>query len=101
MINHRSDSSVFQLIDRKKFDELVDKHEMDKGVRSLSTWEFTCALISSMTMRLGSFREVEESLGIPRSTFGDALGLRFHGFFQDLCNEVLLQIQARSSGRKI
>ena len=89
MIHHRSESSIFQLIDRKIFDELVAKHRMDKGVRTFFTWEFTCALITCMTLKLGNFDDVEESLGIPHSTFGDAMKSRFHGFFQDLCDEIL------------
>ena len=89
MEKHRSNPSLFQLIDRKAFDALVDQHEMDKWVRSFSTWEFTCALITCMTLRLGSYRDVEEALGIPRATFGDAMNERFHGFFQDLCDLIL------------
>lgn len=101
MIHHRSDFSLFQLIDRKTFDQLVQKHGMDKSIRTFSTWELTCALITCMTFRLSSFREVEEALGIPRSTFGDALEGRFHGFFQDLCDHILLQIRGRTADRKV
>ena len=101
MYQHLSDSSLFQLIDRKIFDQLVLEHDMDKGVKALSTWELTCALTTCMTLRLGSFREVEESLDIPRSTFGDALEARFHGFFRDLCDQILLQIRGRTADRKL
>jgi hypothetical protein len=101
MAKHLSNCSLFQLIDRKKFDALVDKHQMDKGVRSFSTWELTCALITSLTLELTSFREIEEALQIPRSTFGDALDRRFHGFFQDLCDVVLKEIQGRTQNRKV
>jgi putative transposase len=101
MRNHRSEFTVFQLIDRKKFDQLVQKWEMDKGIRSLTTWELTCALTTCMAMRLQSYREVEETLGIARSTLSDALNARFHGFFQDLCDEILLQIRGRTSDRKL
>jgi len=52
-------------------------------------------------MRLGSFREVEKTLGIPDSTFGDALRLRHFEFFQELCDLILLQIRARTEDRKI
>jgi len=98
---HRSEQPLFQLIDRKIFDQLVIQHDMDKGVRTFSTWELTCALITCMTLRISSFREVEESLGIPRATFGDALESRFHGFFQDLCDQILLQIRSRTADRKL
>ncbi len=101
MNQHRSEYSIFQLIDRKTFDQLVEKHDIDKGVKTLSTWELTCALTTCMTLRLTSFREVEESLGIPHSTFGDALQSRFHGFFQDLCDAILLQIRGRTTDRKL
>jgi putative transposase len=101
MNHHRNEYSLFQLIDRKFFDQLVERHGVDKGVRSLSTWELTFALVTSMTLRISSFRELEESLGIPRSTFGDALNTRFHGFFQDLCDQILLQIRGRTSDRKV
>jgi putative transposase len=98
---YRKDTSIFQLIDRKKFDDLVEKWDMDKGVRSFTTWEMTSALATCMALRLSSYREVEETLGIPRSTFGDAMNARFHGFFQDLCDQVLLQVRGRTRDRKI
>lgn len=97
----RSDSSFFQLIDRKKFNELVGRHGMDKWVQNFTTWEMTCALITCLTLRLSSYREVEETLGIPKSTFGDAMHNRFHGFFQDLCDMILLEIKGRTQDRKI
>lgn len=101
MAKHLRDRSLFQLIDRSNFDALVDKHQMDKGVRSFTTWEFTCALVTCLTLRLSSFREVEEALRIPKSTFGDALDNRFHGFFRDLCDLVVKDIQGRTQDRKV
>jgi hypothetical protein len=92
--------SLFQLINRKTFDALVTKWEMDKWVQSFSTWEMTQALISCFVLRLNSFREVESSLGIPDSTFGDALQGRSYGFFQELCDLVLLEIRAKTADRK-
>jgi putative transposase len=93
--------SLFQLIDRKSFDELVTKHGMDKGVRSFFTWEFTCALLTCMALRLGSYRDIEETLGIPRSTLSDAMNVRFHGFFQDLSDLILRKIRGRTKNRQI
>jgi hypothetical protein len=98
---HRKERSLFQLIDRKKFDELARKWEVDKGVRSFSTWEMTQALLCCFVMRLGSYREVEGALGIPDSTFGDALRARHFGFFQDLCDCILLEIRGRTPDRKV
>ena len=73
MKKHLKGRSLFQLIDQNKFDALVKKWEMDKWVQSFSTWEMTQALICCFVMRLESFREVEATLKIPDSTFGDAL----------------------------
>jgi putative transposase len=94
-------SELFQLIDRKKFDALVDKWSMDKSIRSFSTWEMTCALVSSMALQLGSYRDIEMVLRIPRSTLSDALNQRCHGFFQELSEEILINIKARTKDRKI
>lgn len=101
MGKHRKNLSLFQLIDRKLFNDLVLKWNMDKGVRSFSTWEMTCLLVNCMTLRLGSYREVEETLRVPRSTLGDAMGERCHGFFEDLCDQILLGIRGRTKDRKV
>jgi len=101
MQKHLKGKSLFQLIDKKSFDALVKKWEMDKWVQSFSTWEMTQALLCCFVTRLGSFREVEKTLGIPDSTFGDALRLRHFGFFQELCDLILLQIRARTEDRRI
>lgn len=101
MRKHPKERSLFQLIDRKSFDALVKKWEMDKGVRNFFTWEMTQALLCCFVMRLGSFREVEGALGIPDSTFGDALRKRHFGFFQDLCDQILGEIRGRTQNRKI
>ncbi len=101
MRQNRKARSLFQLIDRKTFDALVKKWEVDKGVRSFSTWEVTQALICCFVLRLESFREAEGVLGIPDSTFSEALQKRHFGFFQELCEIVLLELKARTENRKI
>ena len=101
MNKYREECSLFQLIDRKKFDALVKKWEMDKGTRNFFTWEMTQALLCCFVLRLGSFREVEGALGIPDSTFGDALRTRHFGFFQELCDLILFEIRARTESRKV
>lgn len=99
-MKHPKELSLFQLIDRKKFDVLAEKWEVDKGVRKFSTWEMTQALIHAFIFKLESFREVEAVLGIPNSTFSEALQKRHHGFFQELCELVLLTIKAQTNSRK-
>jgi putative transposase len=101
MRKNRNIFELFQLIDRKIFQRLVDKWEMDKGVRSFKTWEMTCALVTARLLKFSSYQDMEAILGIPHSTLGDALTNRAHGFFQDLCDEILLSIQDRIKSRKI
>ena len=101
MITDGSKSSLFQVVSKKDFDQLVAKWETDKGIRSFSTWEMTCALVTCLTMRLSSFREVEQTLSIPRATLGDAMSKRCHGFFQELCDQLLKNIKAKTNDRKI
>ncbi len=102
MKKHGSETSLFQLIDRRGFNELVEKWEMDKSVRSFSTWEMTCALLTAASLGISSLREVEGTLGIARSTISDALSSRCHAFFIELCDVVLSQIKTQNSvGRKV
>lgn len=101
MRNTANDTDLFQLIDQKDFNDLVEKWELDKWVQKLKTREFTCALITAMSMRLQSFREIELALRIPRSTFSDALSKRCSGFFMELCDLTLLRIRQNTKDRKI
>lgn len=101
MRKNDSNSSIFQLFCKKDFKQLVAKWEMDKGVRTFTTWEMTCALITCMTLKIGSLREAEQTLGIPRSTFSDAMTERSYGFFFDLCDGILAQILLKTQKRKV
>ncbi len=101
MKKHLKRRSLFQLINKKKFDALAQKWDMDKGVRSLTTWELTQALLSCYILRLSSYREVEATLGISDSSFGDAVRIRCSGFFEELCELILLEIRAKTQSRKI
>lgn len=101
MAKHHEGCVIFQLIDKKKFDVLVAKWNLDKGVRTFSTWEMTHALICCFVVRLDSYREVEGVLNIPDSTFGDALRKRHFDFFQELCDEILLQIRDGTKNRRV
>jgi hypothetical protein len=97
----RSVPSLFQPIDHKNFDRLAENWQIDKGVRSFTTWEMAGVLIQCMTLRLESFPEAAETFGVPRSAFADAMEGRCSGFFQDLCDEILLCICGRTKDRKI
>ena len=101
MKKHLKGRSLFQLIDKKKFDALVYKWGVDKGVRVFTTWELTHALLSCFVLRLGSYRDVEATLEMPHSTFGDAIRDRNSWFFQELCDLILLEIRAKTESRKI
>lgn len=101
MRKHLKGKSLFQLIDYKRFNALADKWDVDNRVRALTTWELTNALLSCFVLRLETYREVESTLGISDSTFGDALRLRHFGFFQELCDQILLEIRAKTADRKV
>lgn len=101
MRKNRKGGELWQFINREKFNALADKWNVDKWVRELKTWELTCALVTLLTHRLSSYREVEATLGIPRSTFGDALVNRYYGFFEDVCDMILLEIRGRTRDRKL
>lgn len=93
--------SLLQLIDRKKFDALCEKWGMDKGARSFFTWQQTGVLVMSYLLRLESSREIEDVLGIPRSTFCDANQSRSAGFFEELCEMILGELRRQCRDRKI
>ncbi len=81
MKKHHKGHSIFQLIDKKRFNALADKWSVDKRVRELSTWDLTHALLSCFVLQIKSYRDVEAILGIPDSNFGDAIRERISGFF--------------------
>jgi hypothetical protein len=93
--------SLLQLIPKNKFDNLVKKWDADKGIKSFSCFEMTCVLIATSILGLDSFRDVEATMNIPKSTFGDALSKRPFGFFQELCVELLKAMKSHVSDRKI
>lgn len=93
-------NSILQLIPRKKFAELVSKWDVDKGIKTFTSFELTCVLVVSSILGLDSYRDVEETFNIPKSTMGDALSKRHYGFFQDLCVEILKAIKSHISDRK-
>jgi hypothetical protein len=93
--------TLLQLIPRKEFDELCIKWNIDKRVRKLSTWEQTCTHVMAYLMKLESLREVEATLGVPRSTFSDANRSRCSGFFQELCEVLIKKICFETQDRKV
>lgn len=101
MKNIGNTSDLIQLIDRKIFAALVNKWGMDHGVKTFTTWELTSALLTARLLNLSSYREIEASLQIPRSTLGDALVNRSYGFFEDLCEGVLQTIKMQTKNRKV
>jgi hypothetical protein len=92
---------LFQLINCKSYEILAAKWDIDKHVRTLTTKELIGALIEAFVLRLSSTRQIEDTLGIPHSTLSDAMASRCSGFFEDLCDEILLDIRKRTENRKI
>lgn len=101
MRENRNSRELRQFIDREKFDDLAVKWQIDRWVRELPTWKLTCALLTQMTHRLGSYREIQQVLDIPKSTLADALTRRSYGFFEELNEVILGQLQILTSDRKI
>ncbi len=95
------DTPLFQLINFERYEWLAAKWEIDKHVRTLTTKELIGALIEAFVLRLGSTRQIEETLGIPHSTLSDAMATRCSGFFMELCDDILLDIRKRTESRKI
>ena len=105
MSKHLKDFHLHQYIDRnidrKSFNSLAKKWQTDKGVIKFFTWQMTCSLIGAFVSGLHTFRDIEKIFGAPKSTFGDSLPKRCHGFFEDLCDQVVNQIHQSISSRKV
>jgi len=95
------DTPLFQLINRESYEFLAAKWDIDKHVRTLTTKELIGALIEAFVLRLDSTRQIEDTLGIPHSTLSDAMAARCSGFFEELCDDILLDIRKRTESRKI
>ncbi len=93
---------LFQLIPKKEFKTLCDRHKINKGTRSLTAQIQVWALVQAYVLKLDSLREIELVLKIPRSTLSDANINRKSSFFEELCRLVLWKIQEEmKGGRKI
>lgn len=92
---------LFQLIPQKQFQELCDRHQIDKGTKKLTARTHVWTLVMAYILKLESLREIESMLGIPKSTLSDANGERESLFFEELCKLVLWKIYERVRGRKI
>ena len=105
-------SQVIKLIPRHEFAELVDKHEADKGVRSLDSWTWFGALLFGQLTGHDSIRAIErvfahgdrhmERLGfgpVRRSTLADANRTRAIFVLEDLFQFCLAKAQRLSPGQ--
>lgn len=92
--------AISQLIPKNKFDELVIKWQIDKGVIKLSTRKLLDVLIWSSVFEKHSLRDVTDSYGVPKSTLDDALKKRSYGFFQDLFAVAIKELIPLVKGRK-
>lgn len=101
-------ASLLKLIPRATFNALVKKHEMDKGVRGLTTWTQFCAMLFAQLSGAASLRDLTTSLSahkrlvyhagikdeVRRSTLADANCNRSHAFFDELFAALLAQLPA-------
>ena len=98
---HAKGTTLFQLISPKEFNELCDRFKINQGVRKLTAQKQVWALITAYLFKLESLREIELTLGIPRSTLSDANSNRDAQFFEELCRLVLWKIYGQLRARKI
>lgn len=101
MKNYCSGFELLQLIDRKEFQLLCKKWEVNRYVRSFPTWKQVQVLVLAYILKIESSREVELTFGIAKSTFCDANQERCAGFFEELCRLILWKIHANTRRRKI
>jgi putative transposase len=92
---------LFQLIPEKKFKNLCDEFNIDKKVRRFTAQTQVIVLIHCFLLKLESLREIEITLGVPRSTLSDANSARNCLFFEKLCKIVLWEIHGKIKSRKI
>lgn len=92
--------AISQLIPKKKFNELVKKWQVDKGVTKLKTEKLLEILIFGQIFEKKTLRDMEDSYGIPKSTLDDALSKRSYGFFQELCSIMSKELIAFVDNRK-
>ena len=101
MRNSGKGVSLFQLIPQREFEELCNRFKINKKIRKLTAQKQVWALVMAFVLKLDSLREIEATLGIPRSTLSDACANREARFFEELCKLVLWKIYAQLKGRKI
>ena len=92
MMDFAKGFAISQLIPKKKFNELLQKWQMDKGVIKFSTEKLLSTLILSLIFEKKSLRDISECYSVPKSTLDDALRKRSYGFFQELCNLILKEL---------
>ena len=101
MSNSGKAVTLFQLIPAKEFQALCDRFNIDKGVRRLTAEKQVWALVMAFILKLQTLREIEHTLGIPRSTLSDANATRDAEFFEELVKLILWKIYSRLKARKI
>jgi hypothetical protein len=94
-------ASLFQLIPAKEFRELCDRFNINPGVRKLTAQKQVLALVMAYVLKLDSLREIECTLGIPRSTLRNANSNREPRFFEELCQLILWKIHTQLKARKL
>jgi putative transposase len=94
-------ASLLSHLSRSDFEKAVKSHHADKGVRTLSTFDFFKMMVYGQLSGCFSVREIENSqqangsklyhAGLPllkRSTFCDAMEKRDHQVFEDVFHAV-------------
>lgn len=105
-------SNLLSSFDRSDFEKAVSKHNGDKGIRTLSTFDLFKTCLYGQITSAYSVREIEYSLSVntsklyhcglhtvSRSTLCDALEKRNHGIFADTFH--VLAASAKSLSAKM
>jgi hypothetical protein len=99
-------ASLLRYLSRSDFGKAVNKHQADKGMRTLSTFEFFKQMVYGQLAGCFSVREIGNSLSanssklyhaglsqLKRSTFCDAMEKRDHQVFEDVFHALVDKAQ--------
>jgi hypothetical protein len=99
-------ASLLRYLSRSDFENAVEAHKTDKGVRRMSTWDYFKIMIYGQLSRCFSVREIGDSMAAnakslyhaglkpaKRSTLCDAMEKRSHKVFQTVFHTVVGKAQ--------
>lgn len=101
MNNSANPLDLVQLIPREKLEQLATRWGLNKGTSKLDAFKLVTVMVWSCVFEISSLREIEASLGVRKSTLGDALTSKPLGFFEELFEELLSQLRVHTDSRRV